>query len=221
MTNTNIYPANVFDRAMAQATPVYPAASDGTWPEVPVGSHCYLLGNNGLFVMGRNAGFNATIRVAELEHPTPFGAVEEAIRFDRGAVPVQLIRDAAHHAIATSPVEWAGALIWDETVQGYRLQHIEADAASPTRITYRRETYDDDALVVDMHSHGEGNARFSPTDDTSDAEGVYIAALFGRCEDTKCLQSVARLTINGHFRSLILADWTTTACSEQPEHAHE
>lgn len=218
---THTYPTAAFDRAMAQATPVYAAASDGTWPDVPVGGHCYLLGSNGLFVMGRNAGFCATIRVAELEQPTPFGAVDETIRFDRGAIPVQLIRDAAHHAIEASPVEWAGALVWDGMVQSHRLQHIEADAASPTRITYRRETYDDDALIVDMHSHGQGRAQFSPTDDASDAEGVYIAALFGCCETMTGLRTVARLTINGHFRPLNLSEWTTEAQETEPEATHE
>lgn len=200
-----IYTDNPLDKAMASATPVYPAALGGTLPELPVGGHCYLLARDGLFLMGQGCGFYALIRLSRLDNFTSFGGLTEGVWLTHGPVPKALVLDAATDAIAESPDEWAGAIVLREG--DYALESVSADSASPGHITYRRDSYDDAALVVDMHSHGAGDAYFSSTDDASDAEGVHISVVFGRCVKPSALTVVSRVTINGHFRRLDTTDW--------------
>lgn len=199
------YSDNVLDKALASATPVHPVASDGRLPVVRQGGHCYLLGRDGLFVMGQGCGFCAIIRLCHLERETPFGSVKEGLFFSESRVPKALVRAAGERAIADNPIEWAGAIVLKEN--GYALTSVGVDSASAGHITYRRDSYDDHALVVDMHSHGNGAAYFSATDDKCDAEGVYIAVVFGRCEGRTTQEVLARVTINGHFMLLDMGAW--------------
>ena len=199
------YTDSPFDKALASAIPTHSAAHDGTLPDLAEGQHCYLLASDGLYVMGRGRDFHALIRVATLKTETPFGDLVEGVHFHGDLVPRALVEDAADKAIATNPDEWAGAIVRQNGI--YSLQDVGVDSSSPSHVTYDRESYDDSDVVVDMHSHGDDKAYFSPTDNDSDAEGIHLSTVFGYCSDRQALQLVARVTINGHFLSLALDQW--------------
>ncbi|MES1933268.1 PRTRC system protein A [Salinisphaera shabanensis T35B1] len=201
----NTYAQSVLDRALARATPVYPAAHSGELPALKEGAHCYLIANDGLFVLGRGCGFSALIRVSRIRKLSPFGELSEGVTFDDARVPRALVREAADRAIAENPNEWAGAIV--RTGDGYALQSVDVESASPGHVTYRRDSYDDAAVVVDMHSHGTLEAYFSRTDDASDEQGVHLSSVFGHCTDRKRLKIAARVTINGHFLEIEPEHW--------------
>lgn len=54
--------------------------------------------------------------------------------------------------------------------------------------------------VMDLHSHGNGHAFFSPTDDQSDLSGFYVAVVIGKCASDHP-EFVIRMVVNGHFLS--------------------
>lgn len=202
------YTDNPMDKALASASPVYTMAHDGTLPVLPTDGRGYLLARNTLFVIGRGCGFTALIPVESLSTPTPFGAAEAGVYFDHAPPPRNLVRAAANKAVATSPTEWAGAIVGNDHGE-YELQSVGVSSASPGHVTYGRSTYDDAALVLDMHSHGAGDPYFSDDDDYSDAEGVHIAVVFGRCAEHASLALKARVSIHGVFMPLDdLNEWT-------------
>ncbi|MEQ9223925.1 MAG: PRTRC system protein A [Salinisphaeraceae bacterium] len=204
------YGEGAFDRALASATPVYPVAQDGSLPKLVPGAHCYLLARDGLYVAGRSDTVAAVIRVAELPRQTSFGAIQERLELINGPVPFDLLEACASDAIARSPIEWGGAIVAD-AAGGYEYFEPVADGATPVSLTYRRDSYPDERLVVDLHSHGEGPAYFSPTDDASDAEGIHVAVVLGRCQRAETLEMTSRLTINGWFREVPAGWWLTGA----------
>jgi PRTRC genetic system protein A len=199
------YANNPLDVALAAGTPVYPMAHDGTLPELVSGQHCYLLAQDGLFLYGRGYGFDAIKRLSTLAAPTPFGAITPGLRLDHGRVSVALFAHACGFAAKIAQTEWAGAITIQE--DRYQLDEIVAEATSAAEVTYLRESYDDDRLIVDLHSHGEDKAYFSPTDDRCDAQGIYLAVVIGHCHDANRMHFVSRVTINGVFMALKPEDW--------------
>lgn len=207
------YTDSLLDNALAQATPVYPAAHGGAAPKLTEGQHCYLLAQDGLYVAGRGRGFTAFIRLCALPKLTPFGELREGVVFDDAMIPRDLTAKAAVMAIADSPLEWAGAIVRIDAQ--YALQSVRIGSASPAHVTYDRDSYDDAALVVDMHSHGDSKPYFSSIDNASDAEGVHLSLVFGHCATRESLRLVARVSINGHFLHLDERDWLEPKRSDQ------
>ena len=199
------YTDNRLDFAVARATPVFSASHTGELPMLANQQHGYLVAGNGLFVVGRGAGFTAVIALAESPTPTPFARVTPGIYFDAGRIPRTLINHAADRAIECAPIEYAGAITYRD--DGYALAEPRIDSASPSHVTYDRTSVDDDALAVDLHSHGLTSPYFSSTDNASDEQGIYIAVVFGHCADRRRLSHVARVTINGHTLALEPDDW--------------
>lgn len=198
------YSDTILDRALAKATPVYPAARTGALPALSVGQHCYLLADDGLFVMGQGNGFVALIRVADLPRTSGFGPLAPGIWFEGRPVPPRLIEEAKQHAIETYPKEWAGAITL--STDGWTMEHVGVTSASGSHVTYGRSSYRDDALVVDVHSHGAHPAGFSPTDNASDEQGVHIAAVLGECQP-ETIRLIARVSVNGFFLDIEPGQW--------------
>lgn len=194
------YHESVLDRALAQATPVYPVNQSGRLPPLVAGQFCYLLGHDGLYVFGRSNAVAGILRVAELDRATGFGPVTPRVELLGGRVPVALLAECVTDAVATSPTEWAGAITWEQGRYHYRRPVVEAASAGAVR--FRQDSYNSDWLAVDLHSHGEGSAYFSATDDKSDAEGIHVAVVVGRCAATQTVEFDMRLSICGWFTTI-------------------
>jgi PRTRC genetic system protein A len=137
------------------------------------------------------------VLVAPSPFALPYGVVKPTVAYRHGAPSPDLLRRAIQRAAQVAPNEWAGVIVLDR--DGYRLVEPPALLATPGAVSYATTGLDSDALVIDLHSHGDGSAFFSPTDDASDREGgIYIATVLGRCRSTTP-KMVSRLVVNGHF----------------------
>jgi PRTRC genetic system protein A len=133
---------------------------------------------DGLYLEVRSESLHALQRLVAV--PTPYGRVEPFLRLANGPIPTALLRRATDAAAAT-PNEVAFCIV-SEGQGTYRLIEPTVHSSSLGHITYA-DTVDDNALVIDLHSHGDLRAFFSAQDDRSDLArpGPYIAIVIGRC----------------------------------------
>ena len=132
--------------------------------------------------------------------PLPYGPVNEVVALRGGHLPLDLFETAVARSVELCPEEWAGLVLWDSTAGAYRLVEPAVETRSATGVRYSLSGIDQSRVVVDLHSHGKGEAYFSGIDDTSDAHGVYLASVLGRCRDTASVTLATRIVVNGmHF----------------------
>jgi len=195
------YLADPRDRALLGATPTLMAPRFGRLPPPIVGQHRFVAGAGGLYLQGRSRALDVALRVADTPFPLPYGQVPEGVLLRHGALGQDLLLEAEARARATAPREWAGVVVLDHD-GSYRLVEPPPVWSRTDSVRYRVEGFDPEALVLDLHSHGDGEAYFSATDDASDREGgIYLAAVIGRCRDKQPTWAW-RLVVNGLFFSM-------------------
>jgi PRTRC genetic system protein A len=165
------------DAAIQSSCPTVLAPHQGELPPLRAGKRL-ILAADGLYLEVRSTSLHVLQRIAVLQ--TPYGTVAPFVRLACGPIPRDLLRRATEAAAATR-VEVAFAIVADGQ-GGYALVQPEVHSASASHITYA-DALPDDLLVLDIHSHGEGAAFFSSTDNASDLArpGPYIALVIGRC----------------------------------------
>lgn len=174
---------NPKDQAIFSATPTLPAPRYGILPECPIGTHRFVMASNGVFVQARTAVMTLCLKIADAVPGIPYGTMDEALYLTGGIISHELIREATARSARAAPDEWAGLIVLDESGR-YQLIEPQVTAASPSRITWLRDQVPEDRLVIDMHSHGDGPAYFSATDNESDARGgIFLSLVLGRCRD--------------------------------------
>lgn len=129
---------------------------------------------DGLYLEARSPALHWLLRLNAV--PMPYGRLTPFLRLANGPVPMALLYRLADLAREASPNEIAFGIQTDGP--GYSLVVPEIDTASPVHVTYQ-DAFDADRLVLDIHSHGEGAAFFSETDDASDLSraGPYLAGV--------------------------------------------
>ena len=130
----------------------------------------------------------------------PYGSVEPKIEFAFGRLSAALehLQAFATEARAALPNEHAAWIVWN--AQALRLEYLplKTTNASPGSIQFERPTLPEwMSLAIDLHSHGAGEAFFSPTDDADDAGEVKISAVFGGLADGGTPSAVFRLCVLG------------------------
>lgn len=186
------------DRVLIGATPVLPMPRFGTLEPPHDGQHRFLVGCDGLYMQARSKGIDATVLVCPSPFPLPYGEVTAAVIFRAGMPPSDLFALAQRQARQSAPNEWAGVVVHGEQGQ-YKLLEPETFRVSPSTVQYLARVFDTNSVVLDLHSHGDGDAYFSPTDDASDLDGgIFVAAVIGRCRSARP-DWKARLVVNGHF----------------------
>jgi PRTRC genetic system protein A len=186
------------DRALLGATPTLMAPRFGRLPPPLEGQHRFVAGEGGLYLQARSRALDVALRVAETPFPLPYGPVQEGVLLRHGAIGQDLLLEAEARARAAAPREWAGVVVLDPG-GAYRLIEPPTLWSRADSVRYRVEGFDPDALGVDLHSHGDGAAYFSTTDDASDREGgIYLAAVIGGCRDSRPTWAW-RLVVNGLF----------------------
>lgn len=166
------------DKALQAALPALPVPHDSDLPALPAGQRRLLLAADGLYLQARSSVMQVSVRVATAT--LPYGPHQQQVILSHGPVPASLVREAARLASATPDKEVAAAVVWKEGA--YRLEVPEVISAGAGHVSYH-DRLDDDALVMDIHSHGAGRAFFSSTDDASDLArpGPYLALVLGCC----------------------------------------
>lgn len=198
------------DFALLGATPALMQPRFGTLPPLQEG-YRYIVGRDGLFVEARKPSLHALCCVAPTASALPYGTVEPFVRLPGDGLPDRLMADALARAGARAPQEWAGLLVHDEQ-SGYRLVEPGVTSRSAGHVSYDARDVEDDTVVADLHSHGDGDAYFSATDDEDDTirGGFYLALVLGQVRGPR--PSIAmRLVIHGHLLPLEHPDTDTKA----------
>lgn len=190
------------DRVLFGVTPVLlQPCFGGKLPEPEESKHRFVCGQDGLYIEARNKVIDLRQCIAPSTLPLPYGKIEQSgICLRNGRIPQWILMDAVGKSSLSVPNEWAGLVVWNEARSGYELFEPDVISATPGNIRYRNSIPDGLMPVMDLHSHGNGSAFFSPTDDRSDVGGFYIAGVIGNCASMNP-SFVTRMVVNGHFLS--------------------
>ena len=165
------------DEALFSGCPMVVAPVFGTLPVLAVGERRIVAGRTGLFIEARSPALHLRARIAVAT--LPYGDVEPMVAPSAGPIPKHLFREFIA-AAGELPEESARLIVL--AADGYAAIEPSISSRSPVHISYDDSAVDDDALVFDIHSHGQLAAVFSSTDDRSDLSrrGPYIAVVIGR-----------------------------------------
>lgn len=194
------------DRAIIGATPTLCQPVFGELPPVPLGQSRYVMAENGLFVQARTHNLSVCAQIADLGQRMPYGRCDPFVLLRGGPVSGELAKQVVQRARTLCPTEWAGVVVYEQD-DGYRLVEPGVMSASSGHIRYARKDYDEDALVLDIHSHGKGRAFFSDKDDESDLHGIYLACVLGCCGENQDIEVKTRIVIHGLFIEVPWAPW--------------
>jgi PRTRC genetic system protein A len=168
-------------------------------PEPEAYKHRFVVGQDGLYIEAQNSVVAVRQRIAESGLRLPYGKIEHTgIQLRNGKIPGRILGDVLKKAAAAVPNEWAGMVVWNGKLSEYQLFEPDVVVATPGRVSYLSSLPDGLILVMDLHSHGNGEAFFSTTDNESDLGGFYVAAVLGHCESPKP-STITRMVVNGQF----------------------
>lgn len=194
------------DLAVCAVTPTLMAPRYGALPPVAVGQYRFVVASNGVFVQARSRAVDVCLRIGSA-NGLPYGTLDEYVRLAGGPIPRELGEQLMARAIAATPNEWAGIVVYDALEQAYRVMEPPVSSVSPGHITYATSGYDDELLVLDIHSHGTGHAFFSGTDNRSDNHGVYLASVLGCCKDMNDIEVKTRIVVHGIHYNVGWTPW--------------
>lgn len=193
------------DRVLFAATPLLAMPRFGALPPPREGEHRFVAGRSGLFLEARSRGIDARVLIAPSPIALPYGEVTPGLVLRAGALPGALLDEAERRARRAAPDEWAGVILLEDG--RYHLHQPRFLRTSPGGVSYATEGFDAAAVVLDVHSHGDGGAGFSAVDDVSDHRegGIFLAGVIGTCRAPRPRWAV-RLVVNGHFFPIGMAD---------------
>ncbi len=195
------------DKALLPITPTLMQPRFGTLPELEIGSKRYVMASDGVYVQARTKALSLTLKIHTMPVPMPYGELKESVILDGGLIPLSIIDKIKHNAINACPNEYAAIVLYDSESTRYTLHEPVINSASAGHIQYQTKTYDDEDVVLDIHSHGELNSYFSATDDQSDFAGIQFSSVLGHCRDLSSITTVSRICIDGFFYPLEWNPW--------------
>lgn len=152
----------------------------------------YVLAGNGVFIRAENPLLAATVPVAPAQ-VRGLAPLQPSVELTHGPIPQRLLHQALNAMQRASPSELFTAVTCSP--EGEYTLVIPPQDASSCHVHYEPPP----GAVVHLHSHGEGNAFFSGTDDR-DEQGFALYGVAGR------LHSAIRLSfragIYGHFHPI-------------------
>lgn len=199
------------DYAICGLTPTLVAPHFSALPPVPINHYRFVMASNGLFLQARNRALNVTLRMGDVPARLPYGPMQESVELIDGPLPYPLFETMRELALGAAPREWAGIVVFDPDAGRYRLVEPAVTSASAAHITYDTRAFDDEFVVLDIHSHGYGQAFFSRTDDESDQSGIKLATVLGHCREPDTVAAVTRIAVHGHFYPVNWTPWESAA----------
>jgi len=164
------------------------------YPEGLAGEHGqfydYIIGSNGIFIEAESPLITARIPVAEC-NIRGLAPVEQKISLLYGSIPQRFFDLALDLFLTDIHSEHYVAVIGDA---GYRF-HIPVQDKSAGKVVYEAES----SVILELHSHGEGSARFSGTDN-KDETGFKFYGVVGRLGATPMVK--LRIGAYGYFQEL-------------------
>lgn len=142
----------------------------------------FVVGSNGLYREVSTEWLHCVQPIAVTEtRSTPYGEVSVGAKLQCGAMPISIWRAFTLLARDALPNEVAALVLWNPSTGAWRLAPRKSLHANPDRVDYEEpEVGDDEVIVVDMHSHGDAAAYFSPRDDEDDRGGIKLSVVLGR-----------------------------------------
>lgn len=136
--------------------------------------------------------------------PTPYGeGPKPGINLRCGPVPKAMLDRFVQQARAATPLETAAWIVWDAKAREFQYLPLSNISVSAGHVKFDRPRLPDGVhLVMDIHSHGELGAFFSPQDDADDADQLCLSAVVGRVSDATP-QFVSRLSMLGIAVNLV------------------
>ena len=190
------------DAALQSTCPVVIAPRFGSLTPMPPGQRL-IAAANGLFVQVKLDWLDCLhcLTPQGLGLPLPYGRLTEHLSFAFGVLPIRLIEQFVEAGRRSLPNESAGALIYSRSSGRLRLAMCEPVRCSPSRIDYRVPPMAaDEALAVDLHTHGRLPAFWSEEDNRDD-QGIKVAGVFGRLHEERP-DACFRLVLNGLYLPL-------------------
>lgn len=196
--------------AVLDAMPCYPVPPSGRSPAIDAlraarSGHGFAVGRDGVMMILRRPWLQVDVHVTDrLAAYAPYGSVgESSAELLCGLIPATLRAEILDHFRAALPNEAAAFIIWNETSGAFSIDFPVIDEATPSRLVYRPPVVGPDCHVIcDIHSHGNGLAFFSATDDTDDRHATKIALVFGRVGYPEGPTMLSRLCVPGMFLPL-------------------
>ncbi len=185
------------DQLVLGQTPCLMAPIIGTLPPLEVGKKRFIIAEDGFYIEGKTHGIHVLLKYADVPARLPYGRVKTHITFAFGKIPFNLINAFMTGAVNACPNEHAAVICINEQRNGYKVVTPTVESASAGHITYRTNDIDYDDIVLDIHSHGQGKAYFSPVDDLSDTH-IRLSSVFGRCQRIDTMTVCTRISIHGH-----------------------
>jgi PRTRC genetic system protein A len=178
------------DVALLAAAPVAVVPAHSNFFPLQESSHRFLLAADGIYLEARRPWLHFIHRLAQISGArVPYGSVAAKAEFPFGRLSEAMaqLQEFALHASAAAPIEAAGSVIWNSVTGAWRIAYPEViGEASAVHIEFKQvELADDEHLVIDLHSHGNGPAGFSDTDNRDDAGSVKISGVYGNLDQSE------------------------------------
>ena len=154
----------------------------------------YILASNGLFIEAETPLIAACIPAAECD-VRGLAPMESKVVLTYGSVPQRFWDLILDTFLAAPDIEHYAAVTADA---GYHI-YIPVQEKDAGSVTYEVG----DNVVLDIHSHGHGGARFSTTDNTDEA-GLKLYGVVGTLNATPVVRF--RIGVYGYFKTLAWGD---------------
>lgn len=177
------------DLALLKGAPVVVAPVKCQFQPLQENGHRFVMGAGGIFLEVRRPWLHAIQLVAPItDVTTPYGTVTPKLdlAFGRLGVALPQMKEFAAHAMAASPIEAAGAIIWNSRDDTWRIDYpsVIGEATASSIQFEQPQLAEHEHLVIDVHSHGVLGAFFSTVDDADDAGTVKISGVYGNLDRT-------------------------------------
>lgn len=169
------------DRALQAVMPavMVPRFSQVDFPDTP--GDRYLVASDGLWLDVRRSWLHVRLPVSLSKIALPYGSVEPILSCTP-RVGSGLIRRFVEWAAMAAPNETAAYITHDAVSGSYTLHRAVIRDSGPGHVQYELPALDEnEELAVDLHSHGDLPAFFSPQDDRDDHGAVKLAIVVGAC----------------------------------------
>lgn len=191
---------NAIDGALQSTTPTVMVPRYAELEELSTPGRRILMAGNGVWLeVFREWLYLRTQIALPLPVAVPYGNVSAEVRMKFGKLPKAMVAQFIEEARARMPNECAGWIIWDESTGAWRLHMLQEISVDRDHVKMILPILgESEHLVIDIHSHGETPAFFSPTDNKDDLGGSHISGVVG-CLDQASVTAKFRICADGMF----------------------
>lgn len=194
-----------FDQLIQAEVPVLVVPHYGALPPLAIGRHRFLLASRGLLLEAQPLWGHLILPLWTNPRaiPLPYGEVRPGVSFRCARIPSAVIEQCLQEATAAALAdrEWTGWVTWSPTA-GHAYVPVPHEAtATWCHMPALPPLGPQEALVLDLHSHGALPAAFSDIDNRDDVGGIKVAGVLGEFDPHTgwiwCLS--LRLCVEGFF----------------------